>query len=63
MVVVRVVVVRVIVLQTQNSLNPDARGSVTRGSGARVSVTNAKLSKSFGHVSGTNSKCSKSSGA
>ena len=47
----RVVVVRVIVVRRQHFLSPAARrsdtcGSATRGSGARVSGTNAKLSKS-----------------
>ena len=46
MVVVRVVVVRVLVVQRQNFLSPAARGNDSRGSGARVSVTNAKFSKS-----------------
>ena len=43
---VRVVVVRVVVVRRQNFLSPAARGSDSRGSGARVIVTNAKFSKS-----------------
>ena len=51
MVVLRVVVVLVVVLCTQKIVSPAARrsdtcGSDTRGSGARVSGTNAKFSKS-----------------
>ena len=42
----RVVVVCVVGLRTQNLLSPAARGSGSRGSGARVSGTNAKFSKS-----------------
>jgi len=45
MVVVRVVVVRVVVVRRQNFLSPAARGSDSRGSGARVSVTTAIISK------------------
>ena len=42
---VRVVVVRVVVVRNRNFLIPATRGIGTRGSGARVSGTNAKFSK------------------
>ena len=50
------VVLRVVVLQTQNSLNPAGRGSVTRGSGARVSGTNSNILSPAARGSGT--RCS-----
>ena len=48
--------VRVVEEQTQNFLNPAARGSGTRGSVARGSGTNAKFLSPVACVSGTNAK-------
>ena len=60
---VLVVVVRVLVVRRQNFQSPAARGTNTRGSVKRGSVTNAKFSNRGNRGSDTNAKFSKFSRA